>query len=202
MVYAQIAVSAADDKSHTADDAKWPAEVQSYGNESRLSPSATIFRVLHELPKKPQLPILPGRLYATPADYHDRSYTTFRFEDPGTKVRVHLLRALDESLFARDWLIRETRRSLDPVDPQNPEAKVRHLDCFPDGWDLATRQAAAVELNALAADLDYAGLWTPAGKCSRSSRATRPPRRGKRPWRSSERRSKPAIAWCAALTAS
>ncbi|HEV8239547.1 MAG TPA: hypothetical protein VGS57_09280 [Thermoanaerobaculia bacterium] len=169
VVYAQVAVSAADDKVHTKDDPKWPADPLRFGNESRLSPSATVFRVLRKKPDPPELPELGDRRYATPADYHDRSYTTFRFIDPQKPFRVHILRALDDSLFRRDWLIRETRKKLDPVpEPPKPpdpdERRIEHLAFFPDGWDLATRAAAAAAVNSLASGAAYSTLsdsaWT------------------------------------------
>ncbi len=163
-VYAQIAVSAADDKQHAADDPKWNDPAR-FGNESRLSPSATVFRVLQTPPQAPELPDLGDRLWATPADYYDRSYSTFRFKDPKEPLRVHILRALDDSLFKRDWLIRETRKLLDPVlDPAALGAKIEHLAFFPDGWDFSQRKAAADGVNALAQGAAYSSLsndaWT------------------------------------------
>ncbi|HEX7185097.1 MAG TPA: hypothetical protein VF756_24930 [Thermoanaerobaculia bacterium] len=169
-VYAQIAVSAADDKAHTKDDPKWN-DPDRYGNESRLSPSATVFRVLQKKPEPPELVEKFGRIFATPADYHSRSYFTFRFV-PQEHLRVHILRALDESLFRRDWLIRETRTALDPVpdppppgtpipDPPPPEVKREHLDYFPDGppaWDFSKREAAAKKLNEINDEADYDAL--------------------------------------------
>jgi hypothetical protein len=162
-VYAQIAVSAADDKKHVADAPKWNDPAR-FGNESRLSPSATVFRVLQTPPPAPDLPDLAERLYATPADYASRSCSTFRFNDPGTPLRVHILRAVDDSLFKRDWLIRETRKGLDPLDPPvptlsqpNPPANP-HLDYFPDGWNVSRRQSAAAVLNAIQDLADYAAL--------------------------------------------
>jgi hypothetical protein len=151
-VYAQIAVSAADDKIHTKDDPKWN-DPDRYGNESRLSPSATVFRVLQKKPDPPELVEKFGRIFATPADYHSRSYFTFRFV-PKEYLKVHVLRALDESLFRRDELIRETRTALDPAVPA-------HLDFFPDDqppWDLPTKQEAATAVNALGAGAPYNGL--------------------------------------------
>lgn len=154
-VYAQIAVSAADDKPHVAD--MYPGESRT-GNESRLSPSATIYRVLWVPPEPPELPELPDRLIATPADYHDRSYTTFRFI-PKEHLRIHILRALDESLFERDWLIRETRAALNPVlDPKAEDAKTEHLAFFPDGWTPQRRKDAADLIDALATGGSYDSL--------------------------------------------
>jgi len=148
-VFAQIAVSAADDKTHVNDDPKWN-DPDRFGNESRLSPSATVYRVLQKPPQAPGLPKLPGRLYATPADYHSRSYSTFRFLQV-EHLRVHILRALDDSLFQRDWIIRETRKALDPANPD-------HADFFPDTMDQATREAAATALKAIGVDTAYANL--------------------------------------------
>jgi hypothetical protein len=151
-VYAQIAVSAADDKKHVVDDPKWNGSPSGgrFGNESRPSPSATVFRVLQTPPPAPDLPDLGDHLTATPADYASRSYSTFRFT-PADHLKVHVLRAVDDSLFKRDWLIRETRKSLDPANP-------RHVDYFPDNLDAAHRKAAADALNSIAAAMGYAGL--------------------------------------------
>lgn len=149
-VYAQIAVSAADDKQHVADDPKWHDPAR-FGNESRLSPSATVFRVLQKLEEVPDLPELDGPLYATPADYHDRSYSTFRFLDPQKTLKVHILRAVDDSLFQRDWPIRETRKNLDP-------ANAGHADFFPSSLNAGQRTAAATVLNGISAETAYGGL--------------------------------------------
>jgi hypothetical protein len=149
VVYAQIAVSAADDKTHASDT--WPGQPlgNRIGNESPLSPSATVYRVLNATPDAPELPAGPDRLLATAADWADRSYSTFRFLAK-PDMRVHILRALDESLFERDWLIRETREKLDPSE---------HLALFPD-WpdDLARRTAAAIPINGLANGNAYSTL--------------------------------------------
>jgi hypothetical protein len=144
-VYAQIAVSAADDKTHVADTFPGGTLV---GNESHLSPSATVYRVLQKPPSAPELPQLGDRLVATPADYHSRSYTTFRFM-PMPYLKIHILRALDDTLFQRDWLIRETRKALDPAN---------HPDAFPETWDATRRQSAATPLNLIASEAAYATL--------------------------------------------
>jgi hypothetical protein len=151
-VYAQIAVSATDDKTHTLDDPKWNASPLGHrsGNEGPASPSAAIFRVLQTPPPAPELPDLPERLVATAPDYHNRSYTTVRFK-PVDHLKVHILRALDDTLFQRDWLIRETRKALDPAKPE-------HADCFPDGWAPARAQTAAAALKAITAEAHYNSL--------------------------------------------
>jgi hypothetical protein len=144
-VYAQIAVSAADDKTHAADT--FPGGTLA-GNESHLSPSATIYRVRQRLDEVPHLPQLGDRLVATPADYHSRSYTTFRFL-PIPHLKIHILRALDDTLFQRDWLIRETRKALDPA---------KHPDAFPETWNTTRREDAATPLNLITSETAYATL--------------------------------------------
>lgn len=138
VVYAQVAVSAADGRVHVVDT--WPGNPlgNRSGNESPLSPSATVYRVWQTPPKPPELPDAADRLWATPADWRDRSYSTFRFIK-SEHLRVHVLRALDDTLFQRDWLIRETREALDPV---------AHAEYFPDAMSAANRTAVAAELKA------------------------------------------------------
>lgn len=154
VVYAQVAVSAADDRVHVVDT--WPGNPLGNrpGNESPLSPSATVYRVLQSPPQPPELPDSADRLWATPADWHDRSYSTFRFVRK-EHLRVHVLRALDDTLFQRDWLIRETRVALDAV---------THEEYFPAGVD---RAAVVAELKTFTnhATLSQAALkvlaWLP-----------------------------------------
>jgi hypothetical protein len=154
-VFAQIGISAADDKVHTADDPHWgvPASHDRFGNEGSVGGPAAIFRVLQTPPAPPELPDYPDRLLATPADYHSNSFFTFRWKVPtaGPGLKVHVLRALDDSLFQRDLLIRETREALDPV---------LHEDHFPEAWKLepnpsARRQAAATAVKGIEEKADY-----------------------------------------------
>jgi hypothetical protein len=123
---------------------------------------AAIYRVLQTPPDPPELPDYPDKLWATPADYHSDSFFTFRWKVPEAGLKVHVLRALDDSLFQRDLLIRETREVLDPVLlPEAPIAKTEHLDFFPADWnqaDAARRQKAATEVNEIASDADYVDL--------------------------------------------
>lgn len=160
-VFAQIGISAADDKIHTEDDPHWgvPASHDRFGNEGRVGGPAAIFRVLQTPPDPPELPDYPDRLLATPADYHSDSFFTFRWKVPEAGLKVHVLRALDDSLFQRDLLIRETREALDPVlDPHADTAKTEHMDFFPADWNQANsarRQAAATEVNGIRVEDDY-----------------------------------------------
>ncbi|HEV7514753.1 MAG TPA: hypothetical protein VGR07_00495, partial [Thermoanaerobaculia bacterium] len=167
-VYAQIGVSAADDKPHVADASQWPSPLGGRtGNESRLSPSATVYRVLQATPAAPDLADPSERRYATPADYHSRSYSTFRFV-PVDHLKLHVLRAVEDSLFQRDRRIRETRSALNPLDPPPPTLSQPnpppnpHLEYFPAGWDVAKRQAVATVLNLIGPGTNYAGLSTDA----------------------------------------
>lgn len=161
-VFAQIGISAADDKIHTEDDPHWgmPPSHDRFGNEGRVGGPAAIFRVLQTPPDPPELPDYPDRLVATPADYHSDSFFTFRWKVPEAGLKVHVLRALDDSLFQRDLLIRETREALDPV---------LHLDHFPEAWKLepdpaARRQAAATKVKGIEKEADYLQLSDDAWK--------------------------------------
>jgi hypothetical protein len=151
VVYAHIGVSAADNKRHSADNARWsdPARwaqglwggADRYGNESHVGGSATIFRVRRERPDRPVPPLDGERVFATPADYHSRSYYTYRWV-PQRNLKTHIFRALDEALFRLDWTLRAVEVDLDPA----------QLEYFPEGdprWDEAKRQQVADELNAL-----------------------------------------------------
>lgn len=111
IVYAHIGVSAADNKEHTKDDPQreqperwangyWGGN-ERYGNEGRISSPVTIFRI-HRLPPEPPTPPPDSeRVFATPADYHNQSYYTYRWE-PGKKLKTHIFRALDETIFMID----------------------------------------------------------------------------------------------------
>lgn len=161
IVYAHIGVSAADDKPHTADDptAKWATGHWGgrFGNEGPVGPPVTVFRVQREAPKPPEPPPDSDKVFATPADYHGHSYYTYRWKKPEKGLKAHVLRALDDAIFKCDWLIRTTRTALDPTLP-------RHQSVFPDKdhdgnlWDVARKQAAANQLNAIQSLAQYAGL--------------------------------------------
>jgi hypothetical protein len=144
VVYAQVAVSAADDRPHAADTFSGGNRP---GNESRVSPSATVYRVWQKKPDAPELPPGDDWRFATPADYRDQSLTTFRFME-AAHLRVHVLRALDETLFQQDWSISAARGAIDPADDT----------LFPSDWPQGRRAAAAAEINQLAALEQYAAL--------------------------------------------
>lgn len=150
VVYGHVGVSAADGRPHTPDAAKWAAGKSGGrpGNEGRLGPPAKVFRVLRAPLPAPAPPPEGERVYATPADYHGRSFYTFRWRaEEGLKA--HVFRALDEALFEADWTARSSRAPLDPVSDKA---------LFPPEWTAARRSAAAAQVNAVARREDYAGL--------------------------------------------
>jgi hypothetical protein len=137
VVYAHVGVSAVDDKQHAGDLRTGGDWSNRPGNEGRVV-SAKIYRVLREPPPPPE-DILGGeRLYASPADYHSRSFFTYRWK-PQPHTKLHVFRALDDGVFKADWARRQLRPSLD----------ASHTDLFPLGWNQATRQSVADELNHL-----------------------------------------------------
>lgn len=142
IVYAHVGVSAADDKTYTADDPKWTgAWSNRFGNEGRVGPPAKIFRVLREAPPAPQLPRMPERVFATRVNQNGASFYTFRWQ-PLAQTATHVFRAFDEALFKVDWSLRPRT----PLDPTN-------LNLFPEAsdprWTSAKRQQVATELNQL-----------------------------------------------------
>lgn len=150
-VFAQIGVSAADDKTHTQDDPKWPAPTGGrFGNEGPVGGPAAIYRVLQTPPDPPELPEYPDKLLATPADYDSLSFFTVRWK-PVQHLETHILRALDDSLFQTDQEHRP-RPALDP-------SKSADAAFFPKAWGKDRRDAVATELNKLnQADADYEKL--------------------------------------------
>jgi hypothetical protein len=137
-------VSAADDKDYVPDDPRWAGGHwgNRSGNEGRVGPPAKIFRVLREDPKPPVPPPDAERVFATPADYHSRSFYTYRWR-PAAHLKTHIFRALDDAVFRVDWSQRP-----------RPALTGSHLQFFPDAaaepqWDADKRQQVANELNQL-----------------------------------------------------
>jgi hypothetical protein len=149
IAYGQVGVTAVDDKDHTGDHSEWNGTRWGSrpGNESTVGGPATVFRVHRLAPPAPQMPPDSEDVFASRADYHSKSYYTFRWI-PQAGVDTHIYRALDLSIFFRDWLIRRMRSSLSASD----------TTYFPGGWNTARRGNAASELNAIDAQSDYAGL--------------------------------------------
>ena len=144
LAYANVTVTAADSTPHTLD--AWPGAGplgNRAGNESRTAPPQRIFRVLRERPPAPQPVVDSARVYATPADWNGRSFYSFRWL-PQPNLNIHVLRALDESVFAADWAVRPTPNPLLVTDAQY----------FPDPvaeptWNTAKRQQVCDALNPL-----------------------------------------------------
>lgn len=137
VVYAHVGVSAADDKQHASDLRNGGDWGNRPGNEGRVV-SAKIYRVLREPPPAPESLMDGERLYASPADYHSRSFFTYRWK-PQPHTKLHVFRALDDSLFKADWAQRQLQPNLD----------ASHADLFPPTWNAATRQSIADALNHL-----------------------------------------------------
>lgn len=144
VAYAHVGVTAADDKDEVPDDPKWAGMRWGNrpGNEGRLGSPAKIFRVLRESPKPPAPPPDAPRAFATPADYHGRSFYTYRWR-PVAHLKTHVSRALDDALFKADW-VQRPRGALGPS----------QTEFFPDPtveprWNNAKRRQVANELNRL-----------------------------------------------------
>ncbi|MET0621668.1 MAG: hypothetical protein ABW250_01675, partial [Pyrinomonadaceae bacterium] len=143
VVYAHVGVSAADDKKHAVDSRPAGAWGNRPGNEGPVGPPAKIYRVLREPPPPPEDVQTGERLYASPADYHGLSFFTYRWK-PRPDMMLHVFRALDDGVFRADWEHRRLPLNLDAT----------QADLFPPGWNAATRQAVADELNHLNTFID------------------------------------------------
>jgi hypothetical protein len=143
VAYAHVGVSAADDKAYAPDARKTGALSGRPGNEGRLAPPSTVFRVLRERPPAPLTPPFPEVLQATRADANGRSFFTFRWV-PIEALQTHIFRAMDESVLAADWRQRP-RPVIDPV------GSTKDQGLFPTDarWTDAKRLSVAAELNAL-----------------------------------------------------
>lgn len=134
-----IGVTAADNKTHTADVR---GDAARFGNESGIGGPATVLRVRQVPPPAPATPPDSPRLFASPADYHNRSYFTYKWL-PSPQLKTYVYRALDDALFRAD-LARQPRSPLAAGD----------LQFFPEeatepAWDTVKRQQVADELNGL-----------------------------------------------------
>jgi hypothetical protein len=157
LVFGHVAVSAADDKTHTADHPTWNGTPfgNHTGNEGHLTAPAKIFRVRREPPAPPGVPPADSdRIFATAADYQGHSYYTYRWK-PRAHLKTHVWRALDDALFKIDW-----QRRLSPV----PDLSAAQEHLFPEEWrgtnpDLvAKREQIAAALNHISGFADYRQL--------------------------------------------
>lgn len=106
VVYANVAVTAADDRTHTVDDAKWASGLWGgrTGNEGPVGAPAKITRVLRSPPPAPELIGADDKLWATRADYQGISrYTVHWVKPAGINQKVHIFQAVDDALFRFDW---------------------------------------------------------------------------------------------------
>jgi hypothetical protein len=152
IVYAHISVSAADDKSHTPDDPQWDAGEWGgrFGNEGRVGAPAKIFRVRREPPPAPAVPPPDSdKVFATPADYHGRSYYTYRWQ-PQQHLKTHIFRALDDALFKNDWKRRQTSPESISADDE---------DYFPVEWR-GPDPSLAAKRNQIANDLNHLNTFS------------------------------------------
>lgn len=162
IVYAHIGVSAVDGRAHTADDPRWSEESHGgwepekrYGNEGRVGPPVSIFRVLRERPDAPIPPPADSdRVYATPADYQGNSFYTYRWQ-PAANLNTHIFRALDDSVFNVD----RTHRERDPYTLSDTNEDIFPTELSGDDPDtLRRREAVSIEINQLNMfDHDVAG---------------------------------------------
>ena len=140
LAYANVTVTAADSAAHTPDTRSGnKALANRTGNESRAAAPQKIFRVLRERPAPPPPVVDSPRVYATPADWYGRSFHTFRWA-PQANLNIHVLRAMDESVFAADWAVRP-----------RPDLLAGDLQRFPNEptWDDTKRRNVCRDLNQL-----------------------------------------------------
>lgn len=146
VAYANVSATASDGASHSAD--RWPgsgANAARVGNEGRCAPPQRVFRV-HRTPPPAPGPVVDGpRVYATPADWHGRSFHTHRWV-PQPGLHAHVLRAIDEAVFEADW-VAQPRPAIAPSDPAFPTEAI---------WTAAKKAAVAARIDAIGALLPNA----------------------------------------------
>jgi hypothetical protein len=140
IVYAHVAVTAADDRTHSADHPKWAAGAWGgrFGNEGRIGNAAKIFRVLRSPPPAPPLIGADDKVWATRADYGGVSRYTVHWAKPAPGQKVHIFRTLDDNLFRTDWERRQGAGAL----------AFQAADVAPFGWNSAEQEAVLAELGA------------------------------------------------------
>ncbi len=140
MAYAQVGVSAADDRGHVADRFR-RADPPRPGNESRVAGPVAVFAVHRQPPPAAEPPDFDQeRLYATVADYQGRSSFEVPFRRPAAGLEVVVYRALDESLYR---VARDLELSISEND----------RDLFPAQWFRDDPVAGAAMARAVAAEL-------------------------------------------------
>jgi hypothetical protein len=150
VAYAQVAVSAADDKDHVPDSPHWNGTPLGGrpGNEGSVSSPVLVQKSLPATQDdRPDAPDV-GDAVATAADYYGRSFIDVRWQ-PQDGMRVEVYRALDEAVFAADraarpdrstdrgaypWLSDEEFESLvlgQPAHPDLSDGQLRILAALP-----------------------------------------------------------------------
>lgn len=143
IAYANVSITASDAANHTPD--RWPGAgsfAGRPGNESQCAPPQKVFRVLRSAPPPPEAIVDGERVYATPADWHGRSFHTFRWI-PQPNLSAHVWRALDEAVFAVDWAL-QPRAVLATNDPAFPDTAAEPI------WNAAKKATVAAKINAIA----------------------------------------------------
>lgn len=146
IVYANVAVTAADNRSHTADDAKWTSGLWGgrIGNEGPIGATAKISRVLRSPPPAPPLIGDDDKVWATRADYHGVSrYTVHWVKPTGAGQKTHIYQCVDDALFRFD----HERRKASGATP------FTSADIIPfataGGWDAANQATVLDQLTGL-----------------------------------------------------
>ncbi len=154
VVYANVALTAADGALDTSDNIKWNGTKwgNREGNEGKTSNAVRVVRVLRETPAPPEIAGVDERVYATRADYAGNSFCTVRWRRV-TDTKTHLFRALDDAVFQQDWRIRSTRFFL-----FLPANKKLHASYFPAEWTDPQRAQVAQRLNSIIDPAGYATL--------------------------------------------
>lgn len=148
VIFANIGVSAADDKVHTPDDPLRASEPFGgrFGNEGKVGAPVGIFRVRRgRLDPPATVAGDSDKVFATRADYSGHSFYTYRWQ-PSANLKTHIFRAMDDAVFNVDWAERPLRANptLDASQKQFfPDEALEHL------WDATKRQVIADELNVL-----------------------------------------------------
>ncbi len=138
LAYAQIGVSAADDKQHALDLPRFGSRP---GNESPVGGPAAVVAILRTPPPPPGTVADSDSVFASPADVDARSYYTFRYR-PQPGLRAHVLRALDRAVFDADWQ-RRPRGPLAATSPAFP------TETDEPTWNAVRRAHVIAELGAL-----------------------------------------------------
>lgn len=156
VVYANVAVTAANSKPFGADHPKWSGGPWGglVGIEGRTA-SAGIYRVWRVLPPAPSALINDDRVWATRADYHSMSFYTHRWP-ASPQLQAHVYAVMDSTLFmvermdaAATTLTAADMAALQavwPTVPQNVVDQLTALRALKPGATKAAWEAACLAL--------------------------------------------------------